>query len=781
MKRLSLPAKIGFLMAMSMALICATGYLSFRSLSAIVASIQVKTRPDLRLLTIREISGDLEKAENSVRLYLQTRKQKDIESYYASIERFDDKINELRSASISDTTLLTQIDTISRLIEQEILIWNRMLNLYHNDSLDIFIRKLTSRIAVGSLSSQSNDRSILRRVFSKKPDSKPLQEEIIRDLKNIEEKNSIQNDRLLAAESNLALTGHEIRERFYILVSQMEEELARSISSNAMVAEKLAMKAYRWLSMFALLGTLLVILVVVIVVRYVRKSHDYQVALVRSKEETEKLARTKELFMANMSHEIRTPVNAIYGFAEQLLQDSFDEKSREMIGIIKASADHLVKIVNDVLDFSRLENAGITLERSHFITHKVFEEVQLLFMDKASANGTRLSYSISKSTPLVLLGDPYRLKQILINLVGNAVKFTSNGNIHYSADSEMKSDHSLQLILKVADTGIGIGEDMLEKVFDDFMQAESDTSRKFGGTGLGLSIVKRLVELHGGTISLNSRKGQGTTVTCILPYAAGSWEQLPVPLKATGLPEKFSNLKLLVVDDEAYNRMLFRTILDRWKVRYEEASDGLKALELLKSSPFDLVFMDVRMPGLDGLKTTAIIRNKLGKTQADLPVIGFSATQNPKEQEECRLAGMNAFLRKPFSEEMLVQVIHSVLESGTKKSVDLSSLYHLANHDVPFIKQMLTGFIESTEQGLQEIRSAIDGGDAVKAMEAAHRLTAPCRHIGADELYTCLKMIEEEAGNHKNMAKLAELSEALHRVFPEIKLFLQDHILKMDE
>ncbi len=797
MKKLSLQAKVGALMMLAIMLISATGYLSYRSLSAIVSSIQATSKPDLRLLLIREISNDFEKAENSVRMFVHTRDQKDIEPYYATIARFDGKIEGLRVASRNDTMMLIQIDTISKLIEEDMLIWNDMLDLYHNDSLDSYIRKLTARLAVETLSKKNTDKSILQRVFSKRDENKQVQADIIRDLHEIEKKDSIQNKRLLAVESHLALTGKEIRNRFNILISKMEDEVVDSINRNAKAADRLAIKTYRWLTMFTLLSTLLVILVLVIVVRYVRKTRDYQIALIKSKNETEKLARTRELFMANMSHEIRTPVNAIYGFTEQLMYTLFDAKSRKILGIIKSSSDHLVNIVNNILDFSKLQQAKIVLHKTHFQISRVFEEVQLLFENKTREINTRLFYTISKSTPGVLLGDSYRLKQILINLVGNAVKFTNEGEIHFSVDCEMKSGETLDLILKVTDTGIGISDDLQERVFDDFTQAESDINRKYGGTGLGLSIVKKLVELHQGTITLKSQKSKGTTITCILPYAVGNAQQLQSITQPLHIPERIRSLRILIVDDEEYNRMLFRTILERWNVRYDEAGDGQKAVDMIKITHYDMVFMDIRMPGLDGLKATTFIRNELKRNPDELPVIGISATQNAEDLREYELSGMNTFLIKPFTEKVLLEIITSVLEPVTNSSipeitvygrplnvnpkVNLSNLYHLADHDMPFVKQMLIRFIESTEKGLHEIQHAVEAENFEAAIETAHKLAAPCRHVGADDLYSLMKGIEHEGLNNKNRTLINRLYEDSGREFAEIKKILNSHIEKMGE
>jgi len=796
MQKLSLQVKIGALMALAIVLISATGYLSFRSLSAIVSSIRVKSKPDVRLLSIREISGDLEKAENSVRMFTYTRKKADIEPYYNIIENVDDKIERLRTASLKDTLLLNQIDTISRLIEDEIVIWNQMLDLYHSDTIEYYIRKLTAKVAVSTLSN-NNRESILRRVFGKRTEKNKVQEEIIHDLHEIEKQNSLQNTRLRAAESQLAMTGREIRERFYVLISRMENEVDTSIRKNVMAADRLALKTYRWLAMFAVLGTLLVILVMMIVIRFVRKTKDYERALIRSKEETEMLARTRELFMANMTHEIRTPVNAIYGFTEQLGYETFDAKSRKILDIIKSSADHLAKIVGDILDITKLQNARIELEKSRYLVGQVFEEIQLLFENKATEKGVRLYHTVDFSVP-PLIGDSYRLKQILINLVGNSVKFTDRGEIHFFAGCKPRPDGGLDLILKVHDTGIGISEGMQERVFEDFTQAEPDTSRKYGGTGLGLPIVKKLVELHHGSILLNSQKGSGTRITCILPcYPAGE-KAAPARSKALEIPGKIKGLKILVVDDEEYNRLLFRTIFGRWKIRYDEAEDGLKAIELIKANRYDLVFMDIRMPGLDGLESSVFIRNELKIDPGQLPVIGISATHTDEDIAKYQQSGINTFLPKPFTEKMLLDVIVSLTsssetagmppetekkdrETDVKPRVDLDHLYHLADHDIPFVKQMLTRFIEGTEQGLQEISRALEEGRTENAMETAHKIAAPCKHIGADVLYSNLKAIEKEAQGQKNAKTLTTLSGASQTEFLEIKKILTEHIMKINE
>ncbi len=430
--KVSIQAKIGLLMILAVVLLSATGYLSYRNISSIVASIQVDVKPDLRLASIREISMDLEKAQNSIRIYSSTNDSMDLRPYYSIISNIDEKVTRLSSECVNDPILLQQTDTISKLIAENIIIWNQLLYLHNNRNVVESLKQLSLRLDSSSVEAHKVEKNILKRVFSRNNKNRVNEDEIISNLKEIEQQDSITKVRLTIRESKLAATSTEIKEKFYDLITKIENEISGLVKGKALAADKLAAKTYIWLGMFSISGTLLAIIVMFIIVRYVRKTYHYQIALQSSKDESEKLARTKELFMANMSHEIRTPVTAITGFTEQLLHEPFDEKTTRVLKIIKSSSDQLANIINDILDFSKLQNGRLSLERVHFFVAQIFEDVYALFERQAMRNNTRLTYSISQDVPDVLLGDPYRLKQIMINLVSNSVKFTKNGTVHFS-------------------------------------------------------------------------------------------------------------------------------------------------------------------------------------------------------------------------------------------------------------------------------------------------------------------------------------------------------------
>jgi CheY-like chemotaxis protein/HPt (histidine-containing phosphotransfer) domain-containing protein len=280
-----------------------------------------------------------------------------------------------------------------------------------------------------------------------------------------------------------------------------------------------------------------------------------------------------------------------------------------------------------------------------------------------------------------------------------------------------------------------------------------------------------------------------------MPYAKGNAKQLPALVPTLQIPDQFKKLKILIVDDEEYNRLLFKTILDRWKVQYDEAGDGQTAIELVKSNRYDMVFMDIRMPQLDGLTSTGFIRKELKRSEEELPVIGISATHTAEDIQKYRNVGMNTFLAKPFTEKMLLDVMLLQMKIGPvnpapvivlekleiNPDIDLSDLYHLANNDKPFIRIMLAQFIESTEKGLEEIGKSVEMGETKIAADTAHKISAPCKHVGANVLYSGLKSIEKFNGGNEGLSELKKLFTDCKQEFDVLKNKLEEHILKMSE
>ncbi len=797
MKKIPVQIKIGSLMLLAVVILSAAGYLSYRNLSSIVSSIKVDQKPDLRLITIREISMDLERAQNSIRIYTLTKDTLDLQPYYSVISDIDGKVGRLKEECMNDTLLPDQIDTISNLIGENIIIWNKLLNLNNNQNVAGYINQLSSRLSIEAENAKKK-KGVFKRIFGNDNESQDKELAIINDLQTFKQTDSIARRRLIARESQLAVTGSEIKERFYDLISKIENEISVMVEAKAKAADILARKTYSWLALFSLSGTLLAIAVMFIIIRFVRKTRLYQIALENSGEEARKLARTREMFVANMSHEIRTPVTAISGFTEQLLQEPADENTARSLRVIKSSSDHLKNIINDILDFSKLQNEKQVMEQVNFNIRQLLEEVYSLFEKQALRNNTMLSYSLSPDTPPVLLGDPYRLKQIIINLVSNSVKFTQNGKVHFSVKSNSLTQNKLELLMEFTDTGIGIEESKLAFIFEDFAQEETSTSRKYGGTGLGLSIVKKLVDLHGGTIVCVSRKNHGTSITCRLPYLEGDEKLIkPEPEPSLNIPPVISNLKILIVDDEEYNRLLFKTILTRWKVKFREAADGSEALAILKSDRFDLVFMDDRMPGIDGITATRTIRKEMNISGTEMPVICISAVDGSDAKQKYIDAGMNEFLPKPFTEMTLLNTILSVLKTLPKKrneehaipvknkpeisvKMNLDNLYHISGDDEHFVKQMLISFAESTQNGLAMMNEELTKGNLKQVADLAHKLLPPARHIGATDLCGYLGTIEDSVNNNSNGESVKNIIKQAMKEFEAVNELIKERIAKIE-
>ena len=795
LKKNSIQLKIGFLMILAVILLTATCFMLYRNLSSIVSSIRIDETPELRLLSIREISTNIEKAGNSVRIYTITKNPKDTKPYYAFISSIDEKVNKLKTECSNDSILLAQTDTISDLIEDNILIWNKLLALYKDDNVIGNLRQLSEQL--DSVSGTPKKQGILKRVFSRSTDTTSVEKEIAADLNDIVEQDQAKKDELAVRELQLAKNSSEISAKFYDLITKMENEINENIQAKAAAAGEIADKTYRWLILLAISGGLLAILIIFIIIRYSRNAYAYQIALENSKNEAEKLARTKGMFMANMSHEIRTPVTAISGFTEQLLHESADTNTVSSLKIIKSSSDHLLKIIDDILDFSKLQSNKLVLEKVHFSIALILADIFAMFEKMAKQNNTSLSYYLSPDTPPVLLGDPYRLKQILINLISNSVKFTKNGSVHYAVSTHKKSAEEVELTMEISDTGIGIDESRINAVFEDFTQAEMSTTRKYGGTGLGLSIVKKLVELQKGTIDLTSKKNKGTTIVCRIPFLEGDEKQIKKEIsRPVTIPEEISGIKILVVDDEEYNRLLFKKIFERWNVGCKLAENGMEALELLKGEKYDLLFMDMLMPGIDGLKTTRFIREEMKISELEMPVILISAAPPKEEWEKYKNAGVSSFVLKPFTEELLLSAIISVIgdqpepainETGITKientgnagKIDLHNLYHISGGDKQFVKQMLESFIKTTEKGLHEMQEATMNLRWESVADISHKIQPPCRHIDAMYLYSLLNKIEKTIGNNEGHATIESDTRDAFSEFALISRLINEHIAKM--
>lgn len=408
---------------------------------------------------------------------------------------------------------------------------------------------------------------------------------------------------------------------------------------------------------------------VVTVLNDISDKKKTQEELIEAKRAAEQAAKAKTDFLSNMSHEIRTPMNAVIGLTELLLQEPQSDKNLEYLRSIKYSADNLLIIINDILDFSKIESGKITLENIDFEPRLVVDELIKTLQYKAREKGIELRKNISDEVPHYLKGDPYRLNQILLNLAGNAIKFTAKGYVEIAIHGKgLDEAGKHQLVIDVKDTGIGIPEKKQQTIFESFTQAYTDTTRLFGGTGLGLAITQNLVMLQGGEITVQSEVGEGSTFTVYLSFAPGNEVKREMLQKQEeNIPSNHKDLKglrILVVEDNKMNQFVARQLLNRWHANVTVADNGEDALLLLEQEDFALVFMDLQMPVMGGFETTEIIRSgQRAARNQHVPIIALTADAFYETRQKVVNHGMNDFVTKPFDQEELYSKIVRYLPS----------------------------------------------------------------------------------------------------------------------
>lgn len=465
-----------------------------------------------------------------------------------------------------------------------------------------------------------------------------------------------QNSRL-AVESQPALVSVSIKPLLYAMMQEERSQLADRKNVNRTIDRRVALGLV--IARFA--GFVFVAIILVQLNRDITRRKKSQEQLVIAIREAEDAKQMQEQFLANMSHEIRTPMNGIKGMTDLLMDTPLSGKQQELTGIIKSSVNNLLVIINDILDFSKIKAGKLNIEKIGFSLKEVMNSSTAIFEHRLKKKGLGLKMELDPNIPDWLTGDPHRLNQVLINLLGNAIKFTDHGQIHIGVAMQKRSETGVVLSFTITDTGIGIAADALPYIFDSFSQAGGDTSRRYGGTGLGLTICKQLLHLQGGDISATSTSGKGSAFVFHLPYGYGIRPDEKRP--AAGSIADYSNLltgkSFLVAEDNEINQKLIDYVLTKAGGTVKIVNNGAEAISYLeKGTIVDLIIMDLQMPEMDGYEATQYIRNDL---HMQTPIIAMTATAMKGEQLQCLQSGMNEYLTKPFEFADLYKRISGLL------------------------------------------------------------------------------------------------------------------------
>jgi PAS domain S-box-containing protein len=515
-----------------------------------------------------------------------------------------------------------------------------------------------------------------------------------------------------------------------------------------------------------------------------KKKTEFQ--LIRAKDIAEQSAKVKEQFLANMSHEIRTPMNSIIGFTELLMQSKLNSDQQDSVNAIRQAGDNLTVIINDILDFSKIEAGKLNIEHSLFSFPEVIKTVKSLFALKAQQKNVKLIFNIDHKIPEVLVGDAVRLDQVLINLVSNAMKFTSKGWIEISAELKSIAEKRCIIQFKIEDTGIGIPKDKLDVVFQSFTQASNDTTRKYGGTGLGLTIVDQLVKLMGGTLNLKSNEGTGTLFSFTLEFEQGSEEDIILINKVIAPAEdvNLNGMKILLCEDNEMNQRLVHKIISKqWNADLDIAPNGKVGFDLFKKNDYSIILMDVQMPEMDGFETTRRIRKYRDKEKAQIPIMAMTADALVEERKKCFEAGMNDYLSKPFKQG---ELLHKILTlSGNKSNenkreeyasdsfVNTQSLKELTGGDDVFMAEMIEIYLRNTPVMLKEIKASFKKHDFEKLKRTAHKIKSSFGMMGMSESLQIADSIEQSDEKNSDQdllkAKLDRLTELVAGSEKELK------------
>jgi PAS domain S-box-containing protein len=530
---------------------------------------------------------------------------------------------------------------------------------------------------------------------------------------------------------------------------------------------------------------------------------ETELALTKAKEEAEAASRVKSEFLSNMSHEIRTPMNAILGLTEMMLGEDTPPSIRENLKIIKFSADNLLQIINDILDFSKIEAGKLSLENVEFNLYDLIQNMMQIVKFNTKNKAVEVEQFIAYGVPEKLKGDPYKLSQILMNLLSNAAKFTSKGLIHVKVSSIHKEAGKVNLCFSVEDTGIGIPAEKLPLIFDSFTQASASTTRKFGGTGLGLTITKKLVELQGGNISVESNLGVGTTFTVNLPFelveAAPVTEQAPAIAPVGKLPEadNLEGVHILLVDDNSVNQTLNKQLFKKWKATADVASNGVEAINLLRQNRYDIVLMDLQMPIMDGYEAIKIIRNPASEVlDHKVPVIALTSDAFAHTKQKALEAGMSDFISKPFRMEQLLHTITRNLvrkiirednvflkeEKGSLEEdvwhrpsgqhiIDISLIKEIVDDDRGALREVLNEFVDVTPHDMERLQSACRENNLDQIGDIAHKFRSTFMEFGMKSVESDIRRLEALA---RNRGELAEIEKIMNHIDPYYRKALEE-------
>ncbi len=665
----------------------------------------------------------------------------------------------LRSDLINNTRMSYRLDTLSTIIETE--------KIKVDTNVVTTEKKVVTTYTKDTVIEQKDQRSRLARLFSRKkkaPDTTQFQvqeevsvtidtlsvarqnkalEEVGKIMMDLDKEQRAENRKLM--EQELALINSNslfVTQLLGVLHEVENEELSKMHANNNRAVTVVTQNISR-ISILLLVFFLGAAVLVYLIWTDITRSNFYKEQLEKAKEEAEELSKIKQRFLANMSHEIRTPLQSIIGFSEQL--KNYHGPHLEAVGAINSSSEHLLHIVNEVLDYSRISSGSFNLVKAPFALYSLLREVESAMRIQAERKRLTLLLDLEKSSDYHLLGDPFRLRQILYNLIGNAIKFTTKGYVKITLKTK-EDENGVNCTFEILDTGIGIRQEDLKKIFNQFEQANSFITHNFGGTGLGLTIAKSLVEAQGGSLHVTSEPGHGSTFMVEIKFEKQS-EKIRQPEIISKTNAATFSGKVIVVDDDAMILKLCSLILKKNQIEFITYNDAGRLIHQDPDPAVTHIFMDIRMPSINGVDLCHALKEKYSTKTV---FVALTAHVFSQEKEQLLKEGFDIILSKPFREEELLHVLGVkaqepiVQKNGDAVSLDFSMLRQITMGDEALFQSIISQFQEETENDLQRLTECLKKPESSAVREIVHKLAGRVGQMGASLLSSELHDIENE-------------------------------------
>ncbi|MDM8161183.1 response regulator [Labilibaculum sp. K2S] len=804
--------------------IFASVLIAYQSYNKLLDSVDFLSKPDAEIARMNRILTNLSEAENKIRIYSLTKKERYLAKYADNIIEIQSDLDSLRYYSDDSSKSFLLIDSMNYLLEERADKLERFVELKRSKEKENLSQKAMQQLSevsdatktkiktttttttfldtvVSPTEVKEKKKGFVARLFSgKKSETKidSIETVIQRTQIQIDTSYLPQADSLLRSLETMLLTAQakerlnreivsneELRlveenslmwDKIKILLHQLEKERLEQLTHESDSAKEIASNSIFIISVIIIVGFVLGILFIIFILTDITKSNFYRKELIVAKGKAEKLAKVKEDFLAIMSHEIRTPLNAILGFTNQLDKTKLEDQQQGFLRVLKNSSKHLLGLVNEILDLSKIEAGKLHIENIPFHPYSLVFDVYDVLKINAENRDIDFTWEYDGDSQINLDSDPFRIKQILLNLGSNAIKFTPKGAVRIKS-SVIQIDKYFMFEVKVIDTGIGIDENKLETVFEDFSQADSFSARKYGGTGLGLAISRRLSRLLGGDLFVESKLGEGSCFTLRISLLESKEEPAEFKgIQELKIPDYLKQRSFLVADDDPYSLLLLKTIFSSWELQADFVEDGSKAFDLIRQKDYDLILTDIHMPEMGGIELCKNIR-KLEQTQkSKIPIIALTANVRESDLKKYIHSGMTDCLVKPFDEVNLINMLCNLFEDAEEEKnierirsdeinsddlFDLTQIKQFTSDDQGLVNQILEQFIVSAQENVDLLNRALIDKNYPAIGEIAHKMLSSFNQLRVvivvpilTRLETILHKKENTELNHEEIREL---------------------------